>query len=38
LIASQGVFADNDESEGCVGLPSQAQLKAALANRSFPEI
>src|SRR5256714_10040056 len=32
LIASQGAFADNNESEGCVGLPSQAQLKAALVN------
>src|SRR5437588_11392100 len=32
LIASQGAFADNYESEGCVGLPSQAQLKAALVN------
>src|SRR6195256_5175154 len=32
LIASQGAFADNDESEGCAGLPSQAQLKAALVS------
>src|SRR5436309_3063826 len=32
LIASQGAFADNDESGGCVGLPSQAQLKAALVS------
>src|SRR5205809_4842778 len=32
LIASQGAFAQNDESGGCVGLPSQAQLKAALVN------
>src|SRR5438552_7553706 len=32
LIASQGAFADNNESEGCVGLPSQTQLKAALVN------
>ena len=32
LIASQGAFADNNESEGCVGLPSQAQLKAALVD------
>ncbi|HKC31449.1 MAG TPA: hypothetical protein VKB74_06965, partial [Burkholderiales bacterium] len=32
LIASQGAFADDDESGGCVGLPSQAQLKAALVN------
>src|SRR5713101_57707 len=32
LIASQAAFADDDESGGCVGLPSQAQLKAALVN------
>src|SRR5436853_7455528 len=32
LIAAQGAFADDDESGGCVGLPSQAQLKAALVN------
>src|SRR5712664_589192 len=32
LIASQGAFADNDESGGCVGLPSQAQLKKALVD------
>src|SRR2546429_7759995 len=32
LIASQGAFAGDDESGGCVGLPSQAQLKAALVN------
>src|SRR5438034_3696731 len=25
LIASQGAFAQNDESGGCVGLPSQAR-------------
>src|SRR3989454_6183580 len=30
LIASQGAFADDDESGGCVGLPSQAQLKKEL--------
>src|SRR5207247_10757587 len=32
LIASQVAFAQNDEAGGCVGLPSQAQLKAALVN------
>src|SRR5438046_8879322 len=32
LIATQGAFADDDESGGCVGLPSQEQLKAALVN------
>src|SRR5437762_13020018 len=32
LIATQGALAQNDESGGCVGLPSQAQLKAALVN------
>src|SRR5438309_4578425 len=32
LIASQGAFADDDESGGCIGLPSQAQLRAALVN------
>src|SRR5438105_7459167 len=32
LITSQGAFADTDESGGCVGLPSQAQLKAALVD------
>src|SRR5882672_1622752 len=29
LIASQGAFADNDESGVCVGLPSQARFKKA---------
>src|SRR5438034_9103874 len=37
LIASQGAFADNDESGGCVGLPSQAQLKAALVSAAAVE-
>src|SRR5205807_2170649 len=32
LIARQGAFADDNESEGCVGLPSQAQSKAALVD------
>src|SRR6266480_4571973 len=37
LIATQGAFADDDESGGCVGLPSQAQLKpAASTSRCGP--
>src|SRR5207302_1922843 len=31
-MASQGAFADDHESGACVGLPSQAQLKAALVS------